>query len=127
MRISSLNGRCTHSSISCKPMCPIACFELPLILNLHVCEITPCGAPLPAQAASMLHSLHAILKGALSEAVEIEVDATAAESAPQLQVRVRVGLSRRPTDTGSPIKSFTRVDSACMISDCFAKMAVQMP
>ncbi len=34
----------------------------------------------------MLHSLHAILKGALSEAVEIEVDATAAESAPQLQV-----------------------------------------
>lgn len=39
-----------------------------------------------AQAASMLHSLHAILKGALSEAVEIEVDATAAESAPQLQV-----------------------------------------
>ena len=37
----------------------------------------------------MLHSLHAILKGALSEAVEIEVDATAAESAPQLQVLFR--------------------------------------
>ena len=39
----------------------------------------------------MLHSLHAILKGALSEAVEIEADATATESAPQLQVRVRSG------------------------------------
>jgi hypothetical protein len=59
-------------------------FFLHNIPTLHACDIGTVARP---QAASMLHSLHAILKGALSEAVEIEADATAAESAPQLQVR----------------------------------------